>query len=126
MLVPITAVSFPTLSGFSEPLEKISKAAPAVRPALFARGVAAFHNRLTIRVTAAAVSFAAVAFLLAPDIVGFAGGDAQSVLVFRIALIGVGLFSLYLRNAVFAVAFPRVGAMGRVPFVGAVLYFRLS
>jgi len=126
MLVPITAVKFPLLYRFSEVLEKISKAAPAVGPDLFTRGVAAFHNRLTLRVAAAAVSFAGVAFLFGPEIVGFAGGDSRSVLVFRIALVGVVLFSLYLSNAVFAMAFRRIGAMGMFLFVGAILNYGLS
>ncbi|MEK6851726.1 MAG: hypothetical protein AABY30_04220, partial [Candidatus Thermoplasmatota archaeon] len=126
VLVPITAIKYPIIYRFSEFLENRSKLSPSDRPEAFCRGVAAFHNGLTVRVAAASLTCVVVAYVLAPNLVGFAGGAADSVAVFRLSLIGVVLFSLFLSNAVFAMAFRRIGAMALLLVVAAVLNYVLA
>lgn len=126
LLVPITAIKFPLLYRLSEYLEATSRRSSAVHPQSFGQGVARFHDGLLVRVVAASVLFAAVAFAFADGIVRFAGGDAQSVAIYRFALVGVVLFSVFLTNAVFAMAFRRIRAMAGLLVVAAAANYVLG
>ncbi len=127
MLVPITAVKYPLIYRLSEYLERRSREASLTDPAPFAREVARYHNRLLLRVLVASVTFTGLAFVLAePIVIGLAGGNAESVAVFRLALVGIVLFSLFLSNAVFAMAFRRLGAMATILLAGSLLNYTLS
>jgi hypothetical protein len=126
LLVPITAVKFPLMVRLAEYLEASSRIAPAVQPSGFVAAVVRFHDALLLRVVAAAVVFASLAFMFADGIVRFAGGDAQSVAVYRSALVGVVLFSVFLANAVFSMAFRRVRAMAALLVAAAILNYGLG
>ncbi len=126
MLVPITAVKFPAIYRLSEALENASKGTPALDPQRFHRAVARLHNDLLLRVLAAAAVLIALGFLFAEPFVLFAGGTAESVSVFRLALLGVVAFSVFLANAVFAMALRRIGAMASLLVMAAVLNFGLG
>lgn len=97
-----------------------------MHPQSFGQGVARFHDGLLVRVVAASVLFAAVAFAFADGIVRFAGGDAQSVAIYRFALVGMVLFSVFLTNAVFAMAFRRIRAMAGLLVVAAAANYVLG
>jgi O-antigen/teichoic acid export membrane protein len=125
-LVLITAVKYPLVFRLSEYLEKVSREASITDPRPFAKEVARYHNRLTLRVVVASVAFTSVASLLAEPIISLAGGSAESVGVFRLALVGIVLFSIFLSNAVFAMAFRRLGAIAVILLVGTVMNYALS
>ena len=126
VLVPITAVKFPLIYRLSEYLEASSKDTAVPDTEAFSRKVARFHRGLSLRVLLAATVFTLLAGTFADGIVGFAGGMAESVAVFRYALVGIVLFSLFLSNAVFAMAFRRVMAMGVLLLVASGMNYALS
>ena len=126
LLVPITAVKFPLIYRLADYLEANSRASTVVRPQAFTQSVARFHNGLLVRVLVAAGTFAAFAYLGADGIVRIAGGDAQSASIFRLALVGVVLFSVFLANSVFAMAFRRIRVMAVLLVVAATLNYALG
>jgi len=126
LLVPITVVKFPVIYRLAEYLEVSSKGADAIRPGTFAEAVARFHTALLVRVLTASAVIGVLAYLAADWIVPFAGGDAQSVAIFRWAILGVFLFAVFLANAVFAMAFRRIRAMAVLLIVAAILNYGLG
>lgn len=126
LLIPITGVKFTYLYTLSDYLEKNLKRIDTARSASFNDVLMSFYKRMFIGVSLFGILFVSVAFLAGDSIVAFAGGNAESATVFKWALLGILLFSLFLTNSVFSFCFRKHKAIVVVLALGCVLAYTLS
>ncbi|MBI4415613.1 MAG: hypothetical protein HY557_01345 [Euryarchaeota archaeon] len=120
MLIPLTGVKFVYIYRLSDSMRRVLRWLPVTKPGVFGRWLATFYSRMMVSVWIAGLLFTGVGLLLSKEIIQFAGGDATSLAVFRLALIGVFFFSIFLANAVFSLAFRRTWGLAILLFAGIV------
>ncbi len=120
MLIPLTGVKFVYIYRLSDSMRRVLRWLPVTKPGVFGQWLATFYSRMMVSVWIAGLLFTGVGLLLSKEIIQFAGGDATSLAVFRLALIGVFFFSIFLANAVFSLAFRRTWGLAILLFAGIV------
>ncbi|MFQ6107811.1 MAG: lipopolysaccharide biosynthesis protein [Thermoplasmata archaeon] len=126
LLIPITGVKFTYLYTLSDHLEEKLKLIDITDPAAFRKALRDFYRRMVVGVSVFGMLFLAVAFLAGDWVVGYAGGNAESAIVFKWALLGIFFFGIFLTNSVFSFCFRKNTAIVAVLAVGCVLAYGTS
>jgi O-antigen/teichoic acid export membrane protein len=126
MLIPITGVKFAYLFKLSDYLEKVLRGTKLTEPDKLRDKFLEFYRKMMERVIFFGILFLLLAFFFAGFLIAYATGTAESVVVFRWALLGILFFAIFLGNAVFSFSFRRNKSIAVVLAVGCVLNYILS
>ena len=126
MIVPISAIHVPLFMRLSERLDDLALRTRCYDRQGFARSIGQAYSALVMRVSIPAAAICAIALLLADQIIDAVGGDGTSVRVFRTAIIGMFMFSLFLSNAALLAIFRRTALTGALLLVAAIMNIVLT
>lgn len=125
LLIPITGVKFTYIYRLSGELEKNLTEIDIANWPNFKIAMQRFYKRMVIGVSFFGGIFVFTAFLLGDWIVKYGGGSNESALVFKWALLGIFLFSLFLTNSVFSFCFRKNKGIVIVLAIGCILAYSL-
>ncbi|UCG68593.1 MAG: hypothetical protein JSV09_12400 [Thermoplasmata archaeon] len=126
LLIPITGVKFMYLFKMSDYLEEKLNETEMNNCPSFKIALRDFYRKMVMGVVVFGGAFVLVAFLLGDWLVGYGGGNQESVTVFKYALIGIFFFGLFLTNSVFSFCFRKNKAIVVVLAIGCVMAYTLN
>lgn len=126
MLIPITGVKFAYLFKLSDYLEKALRDTKLTEPEKLSSKLMVFYRKMMERILLFGTLFLLIAFYFAGVLIAYATGTAESVTVFRWALLGILFFSIFLANAVFSFSFRRNKSIAIVLAFGCIFNYILS
>lgn len=126
MLIPLTGIKFVFIYRLSDSMRTTLRGIGVTQASRFGRWLVGFYSHMMVYVWAAGLVFVGIALFFSDRIIAVAGGDANSLVVFRGALVGVFFFSVFLANAVFSLAFRRAWGLSVILVVGTIANFALA